>query len=290
MASVLVADQKRDFAERFNRSCFMFEHTLDRHPIFDLPNLVELSKRVSGSYYSTADAGIGSGWGNGSKPSMSLQETLATMAESNSLVFLKGLAEDPEFAPTFRDVLAEVGELVGDKLRSDVSIGRATLIVSSPHRVTPYHIDAEANFLFQLRGEKVVNIFDPTDRTLLTHLELERFYAGDLDAAEYKADRQADASVFDFTPGKGLHLPILAPHWTRNGDTVSVAISINCSLHSNERLARLYKANHMLRQRGLSPAPPGESAWQDGLKLVATAAAKPLRIVASRARKVPVEN
>jgi hypothetical protein len=244
----------------------MFDHTLHRESIFDIPNLVELSKRLPGGYYSTSDAGVEDGWKTGSKEPTSLPETIATIAHSNSLVLLKGLAGDGEFGPVLRRVLDEVQDQVGEALRADVSEGRATLVISSPGRITPYHIDAEANFLLQLRGEKIVNIFDPSDRTLLTDPELEAFYAGDVSAATYKPERQRDAAVFDFAPGKGLHLPILAPHWTRNGDSVSVAISINCSLHSNRRLANIYKFNNSMRKRGLVPSSPGTYRWRDELK------------------------
>lgn len=267
MPHILEASQKPLFVENFNRSCFMFDHSLHRSSLFDLENLVELAKRLPDSFFSTTDDSIEDGWRNGSRAPRTLSQTVASMAESNSLVLLKGLAGDPEFGPIFRGVLEEVEEAVGDALRADVSEARATLVLSSPRRVTPYHIDAEVNFLLQLRGEKIVNIFDPNDRTLLTDLELEAFYTGDINAAKYKKERQRDARVFDFTPGTGLHLPILAPHWTLNGESISVAISINCSLHSNARTAKIYKLNKTLRSRGLAPLSPGVSPWRDRVKL-----------------------
>jgi len=250
----------------------MFDHKVHELDIFDLPNLLEASKRLPNAYYSTDGASVGDGWGPDAAEKPSLQQTIATIGESNSLVLMKGLAEDPEFAPTFRDLVAELEAVVGDMLALDVAEARATLVMSSPHRVTPYHIDAETNFLFQLRGEKIVNVFDPNDRSLLTDAELERFYGGDVSAAQYKKDRQTDASVFDFAPGKGLHIPILAPHWVQNGDSVSVAISINCSLRSNQRVGRLYKFNNQLRKRGMTPSSPGTSPLQDRLKLAAMGA------------------
>jgi hypothetical protein len=263
MSKILAASQHELFVENFNKSCFMFEHSLHHNSLFDLTNLIELSKRVPDAFYSTTDDSVEDGWRHPDSGQRSLPETIATIGESNSLVLLKGLAHDPEFGPIFREVEDTVGEI----LRSDIAEARATLVISSPRRVTPYHIDAEVNFLLQLRGEKIVNIFDPTDRTLLTDLELEAFYAGDVNAAKYKKERQPDARVFDFVPGTGLHLPILAPHWTLNGDTVSVAISINCSLHSNARTAKIYKLNGKLRNRGLVPLSPGVSPWRDRVKL-----------------------
>lgn len=257
------------FEHHYNRSCFIFAHTLHKLDIFDVERLVDISKRIPAAYYATGDLNVGSGWVSGGERA-SLQETLATIAESNSLVIMKGLADDPVFAPIFRELSAELLNHVGSALRSDVSVSRATIIVSSPHQITPYHMDAETNFLFQLRGKKLVSIFDPSDRKLLTHVELERFYSGDLNAATYKPDLVGDAAMFSFAPGDGLHIPLHAPHWVRNDDSVSVAISINFSLHSNRRLAQLYRFNHVMRKSGLSPAPPGVRLWQDRLKLAVT--------------------
>jgi hypothetical protein len=269
MSNYLMPEQRASFVENYNRACFMFGHRLHENDIFDLPNLVKLAQRLPGSYWSTADAAVVGGWGTAVTPRRSLPETVASLADSNSLVLLKGLADDPAFGTIYHDVLKQFEEQVGDALRADVSVGRATLILSSPGRITPYHIDAEVNFLLQLRGTKIVNIFNPNDRTLLTDAELEAFYGGDVDAAKYKQERQADANVFEFRPGSGLHLPLHAPHWTANGDNVSVALSLNCSLRSNQRTAAIYRLNGMLRKRGYVPTPPGVSSWQDNLKVAA---------------------
>jgi hypothetical protein len=268
MSEYLMPEQRAAFAEHYNRSCFMFDHRLHENDIFDLPNLVKLAQRLPDSYWSTTEVAVSGGWG-AATPRRTLPETVASLADSNSLVLLKGLADDPAFGTIYHDVLKQFEEQVGDALRADVSVGRATLILSSPGRITPYHIDAEVNFLLQLRGTKIVNIFDPSDRTLLTEEELEAFYSGDFDAAKYKQERQADANVFDFRPGAGLHLPLHAPHWTTNGANVSVALSLNCSLRSNERTAKIYRLNGMLRKRGYVPTPPGVSRWQDNLKVAA---------------------
>ncbi len=267
----LPTDERSRFEENFNRTCFTFDHTLHESPAFDLPNLVEVSKRLPTSYFSTRAANVADGWNErGMRPPVTLTETVASIGESNSLVLLKGLAEDPEYAPIFRDVLAELEDYVGVALRDDASLWRATIIIGSPHRVTPYHIDAEANFLFQLRGEKILSVFDPTDRTLLTDVELENFYAGDFSAAHYKPERQKDAALeITFPAGMGVHIPLHAPHHVRNGASVSVAVSVNCELRSNVQRRQLYKFNRLMRKSGIAPASPGSSPWQDRLKLAA---------------------
>jgi hypothetical protein len=281
MSSILIDEQRPWFSQRYNKECFRFNHRLHENELFDLPNLVELAGRLPDSYWSTADAAVAGGWGGGDER-RSLRETVASIAESNSLVLLKGLAQDPLFGSVYERMIGELKECVGDAFKADISVGRATLIISSPERVTPYHIDGEVNFLLQIRGSKTVNIFDPNDRTLLTEAELENFYGGDSSAATYKEDRQKDAFAFDFQPGDGVHVPLHAPHWTKNGAAVSVALSINCTLRSSARTAQIYRLNRLLRQRGVTPAPPGASAWQDRIKVAVGAGVERARVLARR--------
>ena len=39
-------------------------------------------------------------------------------------------------------------------MRTDVTIGEVLILVSSPGRITPYHMDSETNFLLQVTGSK----------------------------------------------------------------------------------------------------------------------------------------
>ena len=191
------------------------------------------------------------------------------MDESNSLVLLSHCEKDPEFGEVFSRTMSDVIAQVGDVLRSDVEIARSTLIVSSPHRVTSYHIDGEVNFLLQIRGEKSLHAFDPRDKSVLGDDELEAFYCGDFDGARYKSERQDRAKVYDLRPGTGVHLPLHAPHWAQNGASLSIGLSLNFNLRSSARPSAVYKVNHRLRKAGLSPVAPGVSPLQDGLKVAA---------------------
>lgn len=90
------------------------------------------------------------------------------------------LDQDAVFGPLVRRLLSRIVDLCGADMRSDVVCGRGTLLIASPHRVTAYHnIDSDVNFLLQLRGDKLFSVFDPHDRTLLSEMELEHYYAGD---------------------------------------------------------------------------------------------------------------
>ena len=132
------------------------------------------------------------------------------------------------------------------------------IFVTSPSRVTAYHIDRECNFLVQLRGSKHISIFDRNDREVLPEVERERFWTVDNNAAVYKPDLQNRASVFEMKPGTGVHIPVNAPHWVQNGNNVSITFAITFQFHDHV-LADVYRTNYYLRKMGLAPVPPGRS-------------------------------
>jgi hypothetical protein len=272
---ILKPEQRPTFAETYNRSSFAFDHALHELKLFDLDELRALAGRLPDpAYYSTAKSAVGDGWKRLGDRRPSLDRTLASLAETNSLVLLKHCEKDPQWGELFRELMREVVEQAGDALGADLDIGRTTIVISSPHRVTSYHIDAEVNFLLQVRGHKLLHVFDPNDRTILSEAELEAFYGGDYDGAHYRADRESDANVYPLEPGRGVHMPLHAPHWAQNLNDVSVGVSLNFNLRSGSRLAKLYKVNNRLRKAGLVPVPPGVSPWRDRVKLAAFASLK----------------
>jgi hypothetical protein len=268
--SILKPEQRPTFTTMYNRSSFAFDHFLHELDLFDPGPLRELAKRLPDpAYYSTAKSTVADGWKHlgGDRPS--LDATMAKLGETNSLVLLKRCEKDPKWGELFRALMREVVEQAGDALGADLDAGRTTIVISSPRRVTSYHIDAEVNFLLQVRGHKLLHVFDPNDRAILSEAELEAFYGGDYDAARYRAERESNACIYQLEPGRGIHIPLHGPHWAQNQDDVSVGVSLNFNLRSGARLAKLYKMNNRLRKAGFHPISPGVSAWRDDVKVAA---------------------
>ncbi len=257
------------FPDLFNHDSFVFEHGLHAHPLYDLDSLIGLARRLGphSAYWSTRPAEIADGWEGAQAREKSLEEAVAGIQHANSLVILKDIEQDPVFGPVFGQVVADLAARVGPCLQKDLVHGRATLLISSPRRVTGYHIDAEANFLLQLRGEKTVYVMDGSDRAVVPEEELEGFYSGNMNAARFKQDQQHAARTIDFRPGLGVHVPVEWPHWVKNGNSLSVSISINYDLRSNAQRARVFRANHRLRRLGVRPSAPGVSPWRDTGKI-----------------------
>jgi hypothetical protein len=261
-----------DFVENFNQNSFMFPHNLAGHPLFEIPRLAELSKTILSkgglekvqSYVShspveqkwTDRAGIDQ-----------VTEAISRIEESGSWVMLMDVQVDPEYAALLEQVVPELENLVGVPLRKEMSCLGAYIFIASPHAITPYHIDHEVNFLFQIHGNKDANLFDSNDRYVLTEQEIEAFYMGNSNAANYGEEKQSKASVYQLIPGKGVHHPTLAPHWVKNGNSVSVTLSILFFLKSYDLKARVYQVNHYLRKLGLTPTAPGRSPLLDRIKI-----------------------
>jgi hypothetical protein len=270
----------QEFKSNFNLHPFKFNHTLHQSDLFEIPRIVELAKRMiekNDNYCALnfRDGSVGTKFGDAYEDtklsamplSERLDETVSHLGENGTwikLVRVQGY--DSEYAQVLEIITSELESLSDFPLRKDMTWVTMTLILSSPNIATPFHIDHETNFLFQVRGSKDVCLFPATDRELVPDQAIENYYSGDFDAAFYRREMQDRGTVFRLTPGEVVHHPPLAPHWVKNGDNISVSISINYCMKSLEKRARVYQANYFLRKMGLEPSPPGLSPLRDSLK------------------------
>ncbi len=285
------ADARAAFEAHYNRASFLFGHTLHLNPLFELPQLLKLAARrppePQYAYWSNGRVGVAQRWDARVAPRRTLTDTVAGIADNDSLVLLKHVERDTLLGPPIRAICERVIGLAGARLGADVTAARGTLLIASPGRLTSYHLDADVNFLFQIAGDKWLSVFDQQDRTLTSHEELERYYEGDPNGAVFKESRQREARLYDLGPGAGVHIPSMAPHWAQNRERPSVALSINFDLRSVGRLGRIYHFNCKLRRHGIRPRPPGASAWRDSLKLVALSGLSAAQRIVKRAAHPP---
>lgn len=249
---------------------FRFAHGIDAI-LLGGPGLSALAARLPRRdvYCSTSSAGIDTGWERPRDQRDDARLLLAADEGRPFLILLRNVDADPVLGGVFRDLLARIAGGLGADRRRDIVRGRVTLLISSPGRVTHYHIDDSDNFLLQLRGSKRVHVLDGADRALLTDRELEAFYAGDDNAARYAPWKQAAARQVRLVPGTGLHVPPEWPHWVRNGSALSVSASVNYDLRSVARRRTLFRANRLIRRAGWAPTTPGRSPARDLAKLLA---------------------
>jgi hypothetical protein len=112
---------------------------------------------------------------------------------------------DRDYDDILGKTIGEIKDLTGMPLRHDIGLSGITVFVASPNMVTSYHFDNETNFLFQIRGEKDVRLFDPQNRFVLTENEIEQFYSGSHMAGIYREEVLESGTLSHLTPGTAVH-------------------------------------------------------------------------------------
>lgn len=263
-----------EFRQKFNLKPFRFKHNFANSPLFSLSRLSVVAERMlaRGDLEKFVARSGKTALSDAKFKDMPLKakmaETVRQLAESRVWLKLSSAhTADPEYDELRRQVLREIEELADQPLHEMITWSALTVFMASPGVTTPYHIDHESNFLFQVQGSKDVSLHNPNERDIVPDDQLERFYAGDFEAAQYRPELQYRGMIFRLEPGVVVHHPPLAPHWVQNGDDVSVSVSIGFCLSSIDRTARVYQVNHLLRRCGFEPTPPGKSKLRDGLKI-----------------------
>jgi hypothetical protein len=268
-----------EFREQFDRRSFEFLHHLSGHPLFEIPRLIELSKKLSetgGVYYDAGEIQVGQRWENCPSLALSVDETIRRIRDAGAWIILRRAEEDPEYRVILDDCMAEIRNLLGWDLKKEMMVQNAIIFITSPNRIATYHIDRECNWILQIHGEKDISVFDKNDRDVLPEEEIERFWTVDNNAATYKEQYQSRAKVYRLAPGRAVHVPVNAPHWVKNDNNISVTLSVNFQFQDSFR-ADIYRANYWLRRAGFSPTPPGKSQLRDTLKRAAYGRARSVR-------------
>jgi hypothetical protein len=257
----------RSHWENLNRAPFTFRHNLENHPLFEITKLANVAeaaieKRGPRKLYIPDDEEL-----NKLPWNKRLPEALRRIEGGSLWLKLSGLQElHPDYEDLLQTFLAEMEDLSGLPLRRTATWAGLTVFIASPNVVTPYHFDHDTNFLFQIKGEKDVYLFD---RSVVTEEEIEHFYTGEAMAGKYRDGTMNKSEAFHLTPGVAVHHPPLAPHLVKNGENVSISLSMFYADGFLDERAKIYQANYCLRRLGLKPHPPGESVFRDRLKSTA---------------------
>jgi hypothetical protein len=275
------------FATQFNRKPFAVRHNLSTEPLLELDSVRELARSLEtrpGELYADIDVTrVEQRWDESSRPEVSTASVIDDIAASNAWIIIRRAELDPRYRVLLERGMAEIRAASGGRLPQSLRKENAIIFVTSPRRISTYHIDRECNFILQIRGEKQIYIYDQNDREVLPEEELERFWAIDNNAATYKPQYQDRGQMFHLRPGDGVHVPVNAPHWVQNGDNISITLSLNFQFTDMER-ANKYRANYYLRKLGVDPAPLGKYPMRDMLKANAIRGAallrRPLKVLA----------
>jgi hypothetical protein len=263
----LLSWDPQEFQECFHRRPFVIGHHLCDHPLFQLDRLLELARSLPEHHieYNAGTLPVNQDQSRTPRNGLSAEETIQRIRECKSWMAIKWVETDPSYRELLEQCLSEVRPF-SEPICPGMRQPQAFIFVTSPHSVTPYHIDPEHNFLLQVHGSKIVRLFDGRDPRILTPEELELFYAKRQRNMTLKEENRDRCWTYDLQPGQGLHFPVTYPHWVQNGPEVSVSFSITFRTPDLDRRKAVYTVNRTLREWGCRPTQYGLAPQLDELK------------------------
>ena len=272
VAKPLFEDTPEDralFAANFDQTPFQFRHNLHRHPAFQLNALLEAAERLSASKNNKSHYESGepdrNAWFGARPEGTTLVQALASIHSGKNWVILKRIHEDAVYHNVLLEIIPELSQLAGVDVPKVYYDPTMTIFVTSPGRITPYHMDGETNFLAQIHGEKLAYIYNGNDRSVLSQRDMEKYWTGALPKIDYPENLPHGHWQYTLAPGNGVFNPACFPHWLQNGEGVSVSVSINFKRRHNASIGA-HRMNRYLRKAGISPTAPGQSPSLDRAK------------------------
>ena len=261
-----------DYAVKFNQEPFTFKHSLDGCKLLSLANLSELILRLPETqvFFSSGDVDITANLDTAHKlhkPNMSLEEAFDNIETSGAFVMVREPESNPVFRGLFNDLTEDVKRFA-NKIDPGLEGFKLYLFIAAPNSVTPFHIDRYSTFLFQIQGHKDVNVWNPWNKSLVSDIDLEKFFSFKKGfAPELKEHYLDKATVNHIHPGEAIHIPFVAPHWIKNSNEVSVSLSIIFNSRKTTNIADSLRFNNWYRKKFRKPAQPVNiSSFNDAAK------------------------
>jgi hypothetical protein len=246
-------------------------HRLADHPLLQLPNVVELGKRLEAlgrvrthSDKAKADTSFNKAPEAHPNPK-SVVQSLEDIEHANAWMSLLNVQTDPLYRTLVDAVLDDV-KPVFDRKDPGMCYRGGWIFVTSPNAVTPFHMDLEHNFILQMKGRKRVYVWDPFDRSVVSERGQELFHSyHSRELVTFREELREKAMVFDLEEGQGAFMPSTAPHMVENGNNPSITMSFTFYTDSTRRRSLVYRGKNHLRRLGLHPTPVGKSERRDEL-------------------------
>jgi hypothetical protein len=254
------------FAANYPEVPHVLPHGLHRHPLLELEALAELAEALPATSieYNKADLPIGVD-GKPDPTGVPIGETIRRIETSGSWAVLKNVEQVPAYGALLESLLAELRAEIEPCTGQMLKL-QSFVFISSPGAVTPYHFDPEHNILLQLRGSKVMTQFPAGDPRYAPDQVHESYHTGGPRELTWRDELAKGGRDFALTPGEALFVPVMAPHYVRNGPESSVSLSITWRSEWSFAEADARAFNARLRRMGLSPARPGRWPHQNRAK------------------------
>jgi len=253
----LLTPEARDrFAASYPEVPHKLQHTLHQHPLLEFDRLAQLAEALppESVEYNLADLPIAVD-GKPDRPDMTIGEMIRQIGTAGSWCVLQNIEQDPAYAALLNELLDGVMPEV--EAKTGKMMHRVGFIfVTSPGGVTPCHFDPEHNILLQVRGSKVMTQFPVTETLYAADEAHETYHTGGPREVPWSEALETGGTEFAIGPGEGLFVPVMAPHFVKNGPEPSISLSITWRSEWSYEEADARAFNSLLRSAGLRPRAP----------------------------------
>jgi hypothetical protein len=262
-APVFETSTRRLFAGHYPETPHILPHNLTEHPLLEIEALAQLAERlpIASVEYNRGDLPIGVDGKPGSN-GLTIAETIRKVAEAESWAVLKNIEQVPAYHDLLLGLLEEIRPEI-EAATGAMLTPQGYIFVSSPGSVTPYHFDPEHNILLQIRGTKVMTQFPAGDAHFVPDVAHETYHSGGPRELKWDDGLIRGGREFPLSPGDALFVPVMAPHFVKNGPAPSVSLSITWRSEWSYRESDARIFNAILRSRGFAPKAPGRWPQQN---------------------------
>ena len=275
--SVFPPAERETFAGSYPEQPHRLAHCLREDARLTLDALADLAAKLPGASveYNRGNLPIGVD-GKPAPNGLSIEDTIRHIAESDSWAVLKNIEQVPAYRDLLLDLLEELRPAIEAKTGAMLT-PQGFIFISSPDAMTPYHFDPEHNILLQLVGSKTMTQFPAGDPRFAPDLVHESYHLGGPRELPWSDALLDGGTAFPLDPGEAVYVPVMAPHFVRNGPQSSISLSITWRSEWSyaESAARCF--NGTLRSFGLSPSAPGRWPERNAAKSLAWRALRRLR-------------
>ncbi len=256
-APVFAGSARAAFAAAYPDSPATFRHALADHPLLTLDALAALGETLgNGSVeYNRSDIAVGTLPDGAPSNGLGIADTIRRIAANKSWAVLKNIEAVPAYAALLTDLLGELAATVAPRTGPMLTL-QGFIFVSSPHSVTPFHFDPEHNILMQMVGTKTMFAYPAADTRFAPQAEHERYHTGGHRGLPWDPAFTGQGYEAALGPGDAVLMPVMAPHYVKNGPDPSISLSITWRSQWSYREAEAHAANRWLRERGFAPAMP----------------------------------
>ena len=257
------------FAKGYPETPHVLRHALESDERFSLDALALLGEALpeKSIEYNRGDLPIGIDGKPGSN-GLSIGETIRQIATSQSWAVLKNIEQVPEYQALLMALLEELRPRI-EATTGELLTPQGFVFISSPNAVTPYHFDPEHNILLQLQGSKVMTQFPAGDPRYAPDEVHESYHLGGPRELPWDDALLAGGTPFAIEPGEAVYVPVMAPHFVRNGPAPSLSLSITWRSEWSYAEAGSRCFNGLVRKLGVSPRAPGRWPANNQVKSLA---------------------